>query len=111
MKEKQKIKKEMKEKYKSNKNNKNENKEFKYLEDLNDKEFNEACKNFIVIDPGKRDIYKILQSTKKGNKFMSYSYKQRLNEIGKVKMNKQLKKYKNKTVVINKNKVKRYKKK
>ena len=28
---------------------------------------------------------------------MSYSYKQRLNEIGKVKMNKQLKKYKNKT--------------
>ena len=42
---------------------------------------------------------------------MSYSYKQRLNEIGKVKMNKQLKKYKNKTVVINKNKVKRYKKK
>jgi len=95
--EKQKIKKEMKEKYKSNKNNKNENKEFKYLEDLNDKDFNKAYKNYVVIDPGKRDIYKILQRTEKGNKFMSYSYKQRLNEIGKVKMNKQLKKYKNKT--------------
>ena len=73
------------------------NKEFKYLEDLNNKDFNEAYKNYIVIDPGKRDIYKILQRKEKGNKFMSYSYKQRLNEIGKVKMNKQLKKYKNKT--------------
>ena len=95
--EQQKIKKEMKEKYKSNKNNKNENKEFKYLEDLNNKDFNVAYKNYVVIDPGKRDIYKILQRTEKGNKFMSYSYRQRLQEIGKVKMNKQLKKYKNKT--------------
>ena len=95
--EQEKIKKEMKEKYKSNKNNKNENKEFKYLEDLNDKDFNVAYKNYVVIDPGKRVIYKILQRTEKGNKFMSYSYRQRLQEIGKVKMNKQLKKYKNKT--------------
>ena len=141
-----KIKKEMKEKYKSNKNNKSENKEFKYINDLNDEEFNEAYKNFIVIDPGKRDIYKMLQRTKneeidkvnnevkkvnipekkveineikskrqikrerkkkkevietkkenKKNKFVTYSYKQRLHEIGKVKMNKKIKKYKSKT--------------
>lgn len=133
--EKQKIKKQ----YKNNKNNKNENKEFKYLEDLTDEEFNEAYKNFIVIDPGKREIYKMLGkknantiqekikiknkniikskrklkremiNTKKiklrkqrkkddiNNKFLSYSYRQRLFEIGKVKMNKETKKYKSKT--------------
>jgi len=55
----------MKVKCKSNKNNKSENKEFKYIDDLNDEDFNNVYENYVVIEPGKIDIYKILQKNRK----------------------------------------------
>ena len=55
----------MKNECKSNKNNKSENKEFKHIDVLNDKDFKNAYENYVVIDPGKRVIYKILKNRKR----------------------------------------------
>ena len=61
----------------------NINKEFKYFTDITDDEFNECYKNYVVIDPGKRNIY-TMYNEEKGK--LIYSSKQR---------NKDLKKYRN----------------
>ena len=71
-------------------------KEFEYLEKISDEEINKI-NNYIVIDPGKKAIFKMMN---KDNKILSYTTKQRKFEIKTIKFKKQINKYKNKTNII-----------